>query len=273
MCSEISNEDIGKFQEGGEYSTDYWTYGVPDNLSCLIFPNCDSSRQTSDVNLRKAIFYSINADTILQSVWKGNGTTVHSMCPSWGTGYVTSMDSEDNYYNYNVDTAKKYLAESSYDGSKLIILTEATGNVASAAQLVQAFLNQAGIDSEIKTVDSTILQATYTDPTQWDILLTQNACNTYAVTAFGGVFDDDRYTTGTINHIYDDKLQELIDTAYNMDTASDESLLALHDYVIDNAYGMNLVNYTTTYVVPSFMDTICLSYKKTFIPGGCVYNE
>lgn len=43
MCSEISNEDIGEFREGGAYSGDYWTYGVPDNLSLLIFCNCDSS--------------------------------------------------------------------------------------------------------------------------------------------------------------------------------------------------------------------------------------
>ena len=83
----------------------------------------------------------------------------------------------------------------------------------------------------------------------------------------------DRYTTGTINHIYDDKLQELLATAYAMSTAGEEPFKALHDYVVENAYGMNLVNYTTTYVVPSFMDSVCLSYKKSFIPGGCTYIE
>lgn len=273
MCSEVSNEDIDNFREGGQYADSYWTCGVPDNLSLLLFSNCDSSRQTGDVNLRKAIFYAVNADTILESVWKGNGSTVHSMSPSWSTGYVASMDDEDNYYNYNPDTAKEYLEQSNYDGSKLVILTEATGNVANAAQLVQAFLLQVGIDSEIKTVDSTILKATYSDPSEWDILLTQFATNTYSVTSFANVFDNDRYTTGTINHVYDDQLQELINTAYSVDTATDEALLALHDYVVDNAYGMNLVNYTTTFVVPKAMDTLCLSYKKTIIPGGCIYNE
>ena len=105
MCSEISNEDIGEFREGGAYSGDYWTYGVPDNLSLLIFCNCDSSRLTSNKDLRTAIFYAINAETILQSVYNGNGTNPKSMSPTWGTGYAASVDSEDNYYNYSVDKA------------------------------------------------------------------------------------------------------------------------------------------------------------------------
>lgn len=272
MCSEISNEDIGEFREGGAYSGDYWTYGVPDNLSLLIFCNCDSSRLTSNKDLRTAIFYAINAETILQSVYNGNGTNPKSMSPTWGTGYAASVDSEDNYYNYSVDKAKEYLEKAGYNGEELTILTEATGNVASSAVLVQAFLSAAGINAKIQSVDSTILQATYTNPDGWDILLTQNACNTYAVTAFNPL-SSDRYTTGTINHIYDNKLQELLATAYAMSTAGEESFKALHDYVVENAYGMNLVNYTTTYVVPSFMDSVCLSYKKSFIPGGCTYIE
>ena len=272
MCSEISNEDIGEFREGGAYSGDYWTYGVPDNLSLLIFFNCDSSRLTSNKDLRTAIFYAINAETILQSVYNGNGTNPKSMSPTWGTGYAASVDSEDNYYNYSVDKAKEYLEKAGYNGEELTILTEATGNVANSAVLVQAFLSAAGINAKIQSVDSTILQATYTNPDGWDILLTQNACNTYAVTAFNPL-SSDRYTTGTINHIYDNKLQELLATAYAMSTAGEESFKALHDYVVENAYGMNLVNYTTTYVVPSFMDSVCLSYKKSFIPGGCTYIE
>lgn len=272
MCSEVSNEDIDEFREGGSYSDNYWTYGVPDNLSLLIFPNCAEGHATTDVNLRTAIFYAISADVILQSVYTGNGTTQHSMSPSWGTGYVSSVESEDNYYNYSPEKAQEYLANSSYNGEELVILTEATGNVANSAVLVQSFLSQVGIKSTIKSVDSTILQATYTDPDGWDILMTQNACNTYAVTAFNP-FSSDRYTTGTINHIYDDTLQELLNTAYTLSTANDETFLALHEYVIENAYGMNLVNYTTSYVVPDFMDTICLSYKKSFIPGGCTYVE
>lgn len=272
MCSEISDEDIGEFREGGAYSGDYWTYGVPDNLSLLIFCNCDSSRLTSNKDLRTAIFYAINAETILQSVYNGNGTNPKSMSPTWGTGYAASVDSEDNYYNYSVDKAKEYLEKAGYNGEELTILTEATGNVANSAVLVQAFLSAAGINAKIQSVDSTILQATYTNPDGWDILLTQNACNTYAVTAFNPL-SSDRYTTGTINHIYDNKLQELLATAYAMSTAGEESFKALHDYVVENAYGMNLVNYTTTYVVPSFMDSVCLSYKKSFIPGGCTYIE
>ena len=272
MCSEVSNEDLDMFQEGGMYANDYFVYGVPDNLSCLIFCNCSKGVCADDVNLRTAIFYAISRPTILEAVWKGNGTNPMSMSPTWGTGYAKAADTEDNYYTYNPDKAKEYLGNSKYAGEKLVILTEATGNVAAAAQLVQAFLSAVGIDSELKTVDSTILQATYTDPEGWDILLTQNACNVYAVTSFNP-FLKDRYTTGTINHIYDDKLQELIATAYAVSTAGDESFMALHDYVIENAYGMNLVNYTTSYVAPRFMDNICLSYKKTFIPGGCTYNK
>ena len=272
MCSAISNEDVGEFADGGAYSENYWTYGVPDNLSLLVFCNCDESRLTSDVNLRTAIFYAIDANTILQSVYNGNGTTQHDMSPAWGTGYVSSFDSEENYYNYNIEKAKEYLAKSNYNGEELVILTEATGNVANSTVLVQAFLQAVGINATISSVDSTILQATYTDPTTWDILMTQNACNTYSVTAYNPL-NSDRYTTGTINHIYDDKLQELIKTAYSLDTAGDEALQALHDYVIENAYGMNLVNYTTIYVVPECMDSICLSYKKSFVPGGCTYIE
>lgn len=272
ICSEISNEDIEEFREGGSQSANYWTYGVPDNLSALVFANCDSSRVTSDVNLRQAIFYAIDANAILQAVWQGNGTTVHSLSPSWGTGDVSDFDNQDNYYNYSVDKAKEYLAKSNYNNEELIILSESTGNIAYAAQLVQSFLSAAGINAKLQTVDSTILEATYNDPSTWDVLMTQYACNTYAPTSFQ-VFDPTRWVTGTINHIHDDKLTELLNACFDLSTTGDESLTALHNYVIENAYGMNLVNYTTTMVLPRFMNTVCISYKKTVEPGGCTYTE
>ena len=83
MCSEISNEDIGEFREGGAYSGDYWTYGVPDNLSLLIFCNCDSSRLTSNKDLRTAIFYAINAEPFC-SLFTTATAPIPKACPPLG---------------------------------------------------------------------------------------------------------------------------------------------------------------------------------------------
>ncbi len=274
MSSNVSNDDIDMFKEGGAQSDKYWVYGVPDNLSVQFYGNSSEGNVCSDVNLRKAVFYAVSAESILESVFAGNGTTCHDISPSWSAGYNPAWDTEDNYYNYNPETAKEYLAKSSYNGEKLKILCENTPNMTNTATLVQSFLLQIGIDSEILAVEGSLVNTYREDPTYWDLFLNNNACNTYTAAGWDFALSAGRQKWGgTMGFAMDDKLQEMLVTSLTLSTSNEESLNAVHNYTIENAYGMNLVNYRTSFVVPKYMDSITLSYKKTIIPGGCVYND
>ena len=66
--------------------------------------------------------------------------------------YNTAWNEEDNYYNYNLETAKKKLEEAGYaDGKLTLTLYCESGDLyTNISTLVQAFLNQLGINVNIE---------------------------------------------------------------------------------------------------------------------------
>ena len=265
----IPAEDLDYF----DASEDFWLSAVPDDLSLTLVGNCDPSHVTSDVNLRKAIFYAISNEAILQSVYGGRGTALHDWCPSWAVGYNSEWDAEtDNYYSYDLDKAKEYLEQSSYQGETLVILTSNSAIFTDSAQMLGAMLEQVGIKTEIKALDGTIVKQNYADVTAWDLYLTNNATNTYWVDGINGCLTTDKTTwDGSPNFWYEEELQNMLREYMQPENATPENFEILRDYVIDNALCYGIVNPLTYIVVPSWCSGVCLSYKKCMTPGGNTY--
>lgn len=265
----IAAEDLDYFNE----SEDFWLSAVPDDLSMTLAPNCDESHPTSDVNLRKAIFYAISNDAILESVYGGRGTALHDWCPNWAVGYNPDWDAEtDNYYTYDLETAKKYLDQSSYQGETLVILTDTTTTCSDIAQLISSMLEQIGIKTEIKALDGTIVKQNYADVTAWDLYLATNATNTYWVDGINGYLTTDKTTwDGSACFWYETDVQDMLVEMMQPENATAENFEVLRDYVLENALGYGIVNPQTYIVVPSWCTGVCLSYKKCMTPGGNTY--
>jgi len=269
MCSSIASQDLEKFDQ----ANNHWLYSVPDNLSMTLFPNCDESSPCSDLNLRLAICYAISNQAVLDSVYNGNGAAMHEQAPAWSVGYNETWEKEDNYYSYDAGKAAEYLAQSDYNGETLTIICTTDESSVNTAQMVQNFLLQIGIDSKVESYESTVFNQYIQSADMWDIMLNSRPTNVYYVNAVYSTLSAGRYEWGgSMNFVYDDQLQELIDLCYYEATHTEENLELLHQHLIDNCYVMGLVNRTVYSVIPDGVSDVTLSWRKSIIPGGCIYN-
>lgn len=107
-----------------------------------------------DVNVRKAIQMAIDRQSILDTVYSGDGNLCDGIYPKGLIGY-----SEENqgWLKYDPDAAKKLLEDSGYtDGEikmELAADSSASSSVTLVLQMVQANLQAIGIDASIVSYD------------------------------------------------------------------------------------------------------------------------
>jgi ABC-type transport system substrate-binding protein len=272
----VSNSDLYIFDKGGPQSAKYKVLKVADNLVMQFFCNGSTGKPTENEDLRKAIYYAVNKEVVLQSVYNGNGSVVYDTARPACPDYNPAWEKQDNFYHYNLDKAKEYLAKSGYRPGQLTLtlLVEGTETSANLAVLIQSFLSQIGINVRINTVQASILISTSQDANAWDLLLQGYAASSYVPAGYAYVFDANNYSWGgTICFIKDDRFQNLLSAARLLATHTQETVDAAHNYIVDHAYGMGLVNYSVNFVVPNWLDDMVLSYKLAILPGGSTYTE
>lgn len=113
---------------------------------------------TQDDALREALQYAVDREAIVAGVYSGHGEATRSIFPSWSEFYT------DEYLQpeYNVETAKKILADAGYtdsdgdgflekDGEKVVlnITCYAPNNFPTLSEVLQSMLKEIGIDSTI----------------------------------------------------------------------------------------------------------------------------
>jgi ABC-type transport system substrate-binding protein len=272
----VGNDDIHLFDTGGAQSGKYAIYKAPDNLVTELWLNNDKSTITGgSADLRRAIYYAINSAVILQSVYNGSGTVTYDIARPGNPDYSKSWETEDNYYHYSPDKAKEYLAKAGYRAGQLTLnlLCESSATYSNTAALIQAFLSPIGINVKISAVQPALLDTYQQDPTKWEILVAARGAANYVTDIYNTAMVAAKFPWGgTLNFIKDDKLQQLIETAMLQSSHSNTTVNALHQYMVENAYGMGTVNFYNNYVVPKDCNSVELSYKKAVMPGACTYN-
>lgn len=114
----------------------------------------EDDQYLSDVNVRKAIQMAIDRQSILDTVYSGDGNLCDGIYPKGLIGY-----SEENqgWLKYDPDAAKKLLEDSGYtDGEikmELAADSSASSSVTLVLQMVQANLQAIGIDASIVSYD------------------------------------------------------------------------------------------------------------------------
>ena len=269
ICTSISSSEIDKF----DGKNGYQLAGYSDNTSMNLFPNCDESSLCSDLNLRLAICYAISNQAILESVYGGNGTVLYDHLPSWAVGYNEAWEDDDNYYNYDAAVAAEYLAASDYNGETLTIICTIDENSVNTAQMVQNFLMQIGINSEVKSYESTVFNQYIKAPDEWDIMLYTRPALVYYAASMYSTFSKDRYSWGgSLNFFYDDEFEALLTACMATDSTMEDND-ALRQYTIDNCYVMGLVNPTTRIVIPDWLTGVTMSTRRVIMPGASVYTD
>ena len=113
---------------------------------------CKPTSPCSDINLRRAISLCIDRSLIAVNIY-GNGYPQYSISPSYIFGKSDYYGFE--FYKHDVDKAKEYLKNSSYDGEalKLIVPISRFDRVDELVQTLNAMLNNVGINVEIQMLE------------------------------------------------------------------------------------------------------------------------
>lgn len=270
MSWAVSTDDISHFTS----TDDYWLFQSTDDLCDYVFCNASEDHATADVNLRIAIYYAINSEAVVESVYGGNAYVMYDMAAQKAPDAQDSWMEEENYYRFDLEKAQEYLDAWGGDPASLNLKILGSNETSSAneIQLIQAFLSAIGITSEVVAYDSAQINTAMDDPTTWDILVCKNATNAYVPNLYKNLLSAENFSYGgTRGFVFDDTLQELINTACDEELHSDETVKAARDYIIENAYGYGLCNFKSNYVVTTDCSTVVTSFKGAILPGACTY--
>jgi peptide/nickel transport system substrate-binding protein len=104
----------------------------------------------NELAFRQAVSYAINKEEYIQQL-KGLGVKSNSVIGPKVFGYDKA--SETVGYQYDPEKAKKIIEEKGYKGTKLKLLVANTSAYMKMAEIVQAQLQEVGIDAQIETLE------------------------------------------------------------------------------------------------------------------------
>ena len=153
----VADSDLEIF----ENNPDYEVYTKNNGRVYYLYVNPNFTF-TADPALREALQYCIDRNAIVAGVYNGHGVPTRSIFPDWSDCYTAGYLQPE----YNVDTAKKLLADAGYkdsdgdgflekDGQKvtLSIYCYKSNNFPTLSEVIQSMLKAIGIDSTITISD------------------------------------------------------------------------------------------------------------------------
>ena len=268
----LTFEGAKSFMPGGENEKGFVVFEYLDQNTRNITFNCNEASVCSDINLRKAICYAIDAYGLLEGVLDGHGEITVGCNSRFGDFQESWKDLD--YYFYNETMAKELLDSSNYSGEKLVILTDTDEIDANCAQMVQLYLENIGINSELLSVDTSILKTTRADYTAWDLVLTYGGSADYETVQWRTSWDHNTTSDGLLPcGILDDHLDELLSVVRNVSTFNDESINDFMQYYqMEMCYEYKLITPNVFTVGRDWMDTCVTDPSGWFLPGSCTYS-
>lgn len=248
----ISNIEVSAledFDEGGKYANDFVEYGVPDTGTQVVyFSGDETSLVHDDVNLRKAIAHAINFEDVLLGAYQGRGEVVEAFGSNLFSDCPTV--SQGNYFPYDPDLAKEYLANSNYDGQSKIRLLCTAGTDDRVAEIMMAYLNAVGIQVEIMAYDTALVHSYSRDPSKFDMYVTFGQANDYTITWWSTYLTRINNNGVCTRHGWvDDDLEAAVLLAGSSDeNHTVENMNAVQTILNENAYAFAMY-YTYTYSV------------------------
>ncbi|MFF2754972.1 glutathione ABC transporter substrate-binding protein [Psychrobacillus sp. NPDC058041] len=131
------------------------------------------NEKLSDVRVRKAIAHAVEMDSILKGVYNNVGSEANSLLGSKVFGY----DPDLKTYDYNLNEAKKLLAEAGYpNGFELTLTTMDNRERINVAEVLQSQLKGIGIKLNIEVLEyGTFVEKVYSGNAEMFIISWRNA--------------------------------------------------------------------------------------------------
>lgn len=154
---EIDILDLGSLDSSIVQSTYYTTYADKivslDKVNVYYMTLNESMAPFDDVNVRKAIQMSIDRQSILDTVYGGQGSLIDGIFPTGLIGYNKDLQGS---ITYDPDAAKQLLADAGYpDGFEMDLELDSStsNNTLMTYQIIQQNLADVGITANIQTYD------------------------------------------------------------------------------------------------------------------------
>lgn len=229
----------------------------------LFFSGHESSPVANDVNLRMAIAYAIDEKAIIDGVYDGLAEPMYDSGPSTLMGYQTEWKQEE-YFPFNVDKAKEYLAKSNYKGEELEIMASNSTRNNRMLTMIQAYLLDVGINLKLKLVDRSLYSSSLTDGSTYDIVQVSAGGADYP-SFWANRFDNTSYPNGDATSRNDETLTKMVKEASTTAGFTPENINAIHKYVNENAYAYAICQ---PMIVDMYSISIGLTEPSPFFAGG-----
>lgn len=271
MVNGLSYTESQRFVEGGANADGFTVFENLQNLSQVLFFQCSDNSPCSNEKLRQAILYAIDFQGLVDGAANGQAT----VCSTFGGNMFSDYDpawEENSYYTYDVEKAKTLLAESGFDtATPLRIVLNGNAIRKSIAQIMQGYLAQIGITVEINSYEDSLFNTYKSDETAYDILLDNCGGSDYLMTIWRGKFDAKAYSTGgTINGVYDDELQSLMEACEKDNSKA--NMDAFQDCLYSHAYAVGLFNAQMYTVCRDSVKSISMDGKQFPCVASCTYS-
>lgn len=261
----VPAENLSDFEDNADYDVSLFK-----TRDCyFLSTNMSGKSVCDDVNLRLAIYYAIDNVAMANALSGFTYTTAYGS--SVAADYIGAWDSQETYFNtYDLNLAKQYLDKSDYDGEELVLMAANNEAAKTIAQTVQVFLKAIGITVKLDIVENAVSAANVENDEAWDLYLQQCGGN-FIVNAYNRVLNRNEHGGRCIGFINDDKLQELFEAANTADTWNDETIDAVFQYVVENAYTYVMVN-TAYDIIQTKNCTMRYDWDMFVLPNACEYD-
>ncbi len=207
---------------------------------------------SSDLNLRLAIAYAIDSDTIAAGL-PGSYTAMKTYGTPYFSDYDESWEDEENYANtYDLELAKEYLAASDYSGQTIKIMCKSSEEDKSGVTYLLSMLQELGLSVEMSAVDNSTFSTDTSVTDAWDLLYFSGMSGKDLASSWKLACSAVNGEDGSLGFINDEELFELYAAATADETHDSEHMKAVIDWVFENCtmypmvYGMSARVYDNT---------------------------
>lgn len=260
VFASIDSSLVPAFEGNNQFVAASAPYNVGNEL---FFSGHESSPVANDVNLRMAIAYAIDEQAIIDGVYDGLAELMYDAGPSTLMGYQTAWEQEE-YFRFDVEKAKEYLAKSNYNGEELEIMASNSTRNNRMLTMIQAYLLDIGINLKLKLVDRSLYSSSMTEGSAYDIVQVSAGGADYP-TFWTNRFDNTSYPNGDATARNDETLTKMIKEASTTAGFTPENINAIHKYVNDNVYAYGICQ---PMIVDMYSASIGLTEASPFYAGG-----
>lgn len=272
---QLDDTSLPDFTTGGKYEGQYTLYTSYATTNQDILPNLSEESIMSNKDFRLAVYYAVDTEAMAIAMGSAYSACTENMSPIV-PGYQESWNEarDDYYFVYDPDLAKEYLEKSGYNGEPVKIMAGTFALKKSQAEMVDNYLKEIGINSELEILENAVLQERYSDPTAWDMTIYSGGSASSIAIALNNQFGTAYGKVSGLNMslICDQTLEDMIQNLLTADGYTDENIDATMTYIRDNAYAFGTLNNVYYYAFdPCYATLFWNNTGNILMPGACTY--